>query len=127
MKKFLCSNVVYTLYKNNAFQINYCSKKYLINNSTKITRHSYFKFSKYEISPCSSIGTRGIRINSFFISTILRVFLDFKFLPRNEEKNGFPHEERGIFEEFPLFNLDHIPTIFHFHQCQFNGINQFGR
>ena len=29
-------------------------------------------------------------------------FLGFEFLTRNEEKNEFPHEERGIFEEFFL-------------------------
>ena len=30
---------------------------------------------------------------------ILRVFLGFKFLMRNEEKIGIPLEEQGIFEE----------------------------
>ena len=39
--------------------------------------------------------------------TILRIFLVFKFLSRNEEKTNFPQEERGIFEEFLNLNLEY--------------------
>ena len=43
--------------------------------------------------------------------TILRLFLGFKFLTRNEEKNNFPREERGIFEEFLHLNLEYISPV----------------
>ena len=43
--------------------------------------------------------------------TILRLFLGFKFLTRNEEKNNFSHEERGIFEEFLHLNLEYISPV----------------
>ena len=42
------------------------------------------------------------------LGTILRVFLGFKFLTRNEEKYNFPREKRGIFEEFLPLNLENI-------------------
>ena len=42
---------------------------------------------------------------------ILRLFLGFKFLTRNEEKNSFPREERGIFEEFLHLNLEYISPV----------------
>ena len=49
------------------------------------------------------------------VTAMLRTFLGFKFLTRNEEKNEFPHEERGIFEEalfctFQLFVKTQIDT-----------------
>ena len=36
-------------------------------------------------------------MTGFLLGTRLVNFLGFEFLTRNEEKNEFPHEERGIF------------------------------
>ena len=49
------------------------------------------------------VGTRNFTKAKqvLIITSRLVNFLGFEFLTRNEEKNEFPHEERGIFEESP--------------------------
>ena len=48
---------------------------------------------------------------SCIVASILRLFLGFKFLTRNEENNNFPSDERGNFEEFLHLNLEYISPV----------------